>query len=137
MPILLSFALLALQDPPANGPATAEPPAPPSIDSDRWLLMWSLQGTYPSWLLDSHRIHILGWTEISFTGSSARASNLPMGFDHLANQFGLQQNWLRVEMPVVTGGTSDPSFGFRADAILPGTDYRFTLARGLFSNQLI
>jgi hypothetical protein len=49
----------------------------------------------------------------------------------------LQQNWLRVEQPVVTAGTTEPTFGFRSDTILPGTDYRFTISRGLFSDQLI
>ena len=99
--------------------------------------MKSLQGTYPGWLLDSERIQIKGWTEASFTASSAEHSNLPMGFNYLANQFALQQNWLRVDQSVVTSGTSEPTFGFRSDTILPGTDYRFTVSRGLFSGQLL
>jgi hypothetical protein len=48
----------------------------------------------------------------------------------------LQQNWIRVDRSVLTAGTNDPSFGFRVDAIVPGADYRFTAARGLFSGQL-
>ena len=36
----------------------------------------------------------------------------------------------------VTSGTTEPTFGFRWDTILPGTDYRFTSARGLFDSQL-
>src|SRR5262249_3431237 len=40
------------------------------------------------------------------------------------------------ERPVVTSGTTEPTFGFRSDTILPGSDYRFTVARGLFSGQL-
>jgi hypothetical protein len=59
-----------------------------------------------------------------------------MGFNYLANQYALQQNWLRVEQRVVTSGTTEPTFGFRSDTILPGTDYRFTISRGLFSGQL-
>ncbi len=98
--------------------------------------MESLQGTYPGWILDSQRMQISGWTEASFTASSAEHSNLPMGFNYLSNQFALQQNWLRVEQSVVTSGTTEPTFGFRSDTILPGTDYRFTVARGLFSSQL-
>src|SRR5437588_873634 len=68
--------------------------------------------------------------------SSDRDSNLPLGFNHRANDFLVQQNWLRIERPVVTSGTTEPTFGFRTDTILPGADYRFTLARGLFSGQL-
>src|SRR5262249_22242689 len=37
---------------------------------------------------------------------------------------------------VVTSGTTEPTFGFRSDTILPGSDYRFTLARGVFDSQL-
>lgn len=110
--------------------ATADPPPA------RWALMRELQGTYPGWLLDGNRLQVLGWTNASFTAGSASQSNLPVGFDYLANEFLLKQNWLRLDRPVVTDGTADPSMGFRIDAILPGTDYRFTAARGLFSGQL-
>jgi hypothetical protein len=134
--LLLSAALsLGQTEPPAEAPPTAPAPSPtPTLD--RWLLMKSLQGTWPGWALDSQRLQISGWTDVSFTGSSDRDSNLPLGFNHRANEFLLQQNWLRVERPVVTSGTSDPTFGFRCDTILPGADYRFTVARGLFSGQL-
>src|SRR5262249_51206105 len=58
-----------------------------------------------------------------------------MGFDYKANQFLLQQNWLRVER-LVDRTASTPTWGFRSDTILPGSDYRFTVSRGLFSGQL-
>lgn len=103
---------------------------------ERWLLMKSLQGTWPGWLLDGNRIQISGWTDISFTASTDRNSNLPMGFNYKANEFLLQQNWLRIERQVVTTGTTEPTFGFRSDTILPGSDYVFTLARGIFNAQL-
>src|SRR5437899_12553548 len=48
----------------------------------------------------------------------------------------LQQSCLRFERTVVTAGTTEPTFGFRCDAILPGSDYFFTLARGIFNDQL-
>ncbi len=32
-------------------------------------------------------------------------------------------------------GTNDPTISFRADLILPGTDYRYTVAKGLLSDQ--
>jgi hypothetical protein len=133
--VLLSLALALGQ---AEPPAQTEPESPAATTpaADRWLLMKSLQGTWPGWLLDSNRIQVDGWTDMSFTASSAEHSQLPMGFNYLANNFLLQQNWLRIDLPVVTSGTTEPTFGFRSDTILPGSDYRFTVARGLFDSQL-
>jgi hypothetical protein len=126
------FPVLPTEQPPkpAVSPAAA-PPAP-----DRWLLMKISQGTWIGTALDTERISISGWTEASFTASSVHDKQLPMGFNYLANQFAVQQNWLRFERFVVTNGTSEPTFGFRNDWILPGIDYRFTASRGLFSGQL-
>jgi hypothetical protein len=132
-PLLISAPLLPAVSPSVEA---TPPPTPPLPQSPRWLFMREFQGTAPGWLLDDHRLSISGWTEVSFTGSSAENSNLPMGFNYLANKFALQQNWLRIERPVVTTGTTEPTFGFRSDTILPGTDYRFTLARGIFDRQL-
>ena len=115
--------------PPPPAPATPTPP-------DRWILMKSLQGTWRGALLDSERMQVTGWADVSFTASSATHSNLPMGFNDRANDFLLQQNWFRFERAVVTAGTTEPTFGFRCDTILPGSDYFFTLARGIFNDQL-
>ena len=103
---------------------------------DRWPLMRELQGTYAGTLLDDNRLRLYGWTEMSFTASTDAHEQLPMGFNYRANDFLLQQNWLRFERTVVTSGTTEPTFGFRSDTILPGSDYRFTLPRGLFNGQL-
>jgi hypothetical protein len=117
--------------------APEAPPPPPAVPAaDRWLLMKVLQGTWPGWLLDGNRTTVSGWTEASFTASSDHGSNLPLGFNYRANAFLLEQNWLRIDRPVVTSGTTEPTVGFRSDTILPGSDYRFTVARGLFSGQL-
>ena len=112
---------------------TEEAHVPPS---DRYFLMESLQGSSLGEWFESNRIQVFGWTDMTFTGSTADKSNLPLGFNYRANQFNLQQNWLRIERPVDTSSTSEPTFGFLSDTILPGTDYVFTLARGLFSSQL-
>jgi hypothetical protein len=120
-------------------PAAAEaPPAPAAATPapDRWLLMKSAQGTWPGAVLDTERMQVAGWTDLSFTASSDTRSNLPMGFNYRANEFLLQQNWVRFERTVVTSGTTEPTFGFRSDWILPGSDYVFTLPRGLFNDQL-
>jgi hypothetical protein len=133
--LLVCAALTLGQAPPVPDESQASPDAAASAP-EKWFLMKNLQGTCAGSFLDSHRLQISGWTEASFTASSAEHSNLPMGFNYLANQFALQQNWLRIERTVQTSDTTTPSFGFRSDTILPGTDYRFTIARGLYSSQL-
>jgi hypothetical protein len=133
LPTLLFTAAFYLGQAPA---ATEPPPQPPSPPPDRWFVMRELQGTSTGALLYDGRINVSGWTDASFTASTDAHSNLPLGFNYLANQFLLQQNWLRFERPVITSGTSQPTFGFRFDTILPGSDYRFTLARGVFDSQL-
>jgi hypothetical protein len=126
-------AVLAQPVPEAPAPPSAAPAAAPA--ADRWLLMKTLQGTWAGSLLTGNRLQISGWIDASFTGSSAADSNAPIGFNYRANQFLLQQNWIRFERPVATSGT-EPSFGFLNDWILPGSDYVFTLPRGLFNSQL-
>jgi hypothetical protein len=120
--------------------APAAPPAAPAVPApaagDRWILMKVFQGTWVGDDLNTHRLQISGWTDVTFTASSDQNSNLPMGFNWRANELMLQQNWLRFERSVVTSGTTEPTFGFRSDTILPGGDYRFTLARGIFNEQL-
>jgi hypothetical protein len=146
-PVQLSFEDVGeppQETPTPQPPATVVSPTPPPAaiaaaapSPDRWLLMKSLQGTWEGSVLDSQRLSVSGWTEGSFTASSDQRSNLPMGFNYRANEFLLQQNWLRIDRAVVTSGTSEPTFGFRSDWILPGSDYRFTLARGIFNDQLV
>jgi hypothetical protein len=98
--------------------------------------MRSVQGSWLGVLLDDNRMSVSGWTEVSFTASSsARRDQLPMGFNFRANDFLLQNNWLRFER-TVDPTASTPTWGFRSDTILPGSDYRFTVARGLLSGQL-
>jgi hypothetical protein len=104
--------------------------APP----DNWLLMRSLSSSTAGNFLRHNEIEIYGWTEGAFTASTASGNQLPLGFNYRANDFLLQQNWLRVERKLQTEG-STPSFGFLADTILPGSDYRFTRARGLWDSQ--
>jgi hypothetical protein len=130
--LLLSAAVALGQD-----TAAPETPAPPPAPApDRWLLMKALQGTWPGACLDAERMQVTGWVDASFTASSASHNQLPFGFNYLANQGLLQQNWVRFERSLVTSGTTEPTFGFRSDTILPGSDYRFTLARGVFDSQL-
>ena len=103
---------------------------------ERWFLMQEAQGSWLGAALEEQRLLVSGWTQTSFTASTDDHDQLPLAFNYKANQFLLQQNWLRIDRTVLTSGTSEPSFGFRFDTILPGSDYRFTVARGLFDGQL-
>ncbi len=97
--------------------------------------MHCFQGTWPAVLLEQHRTQVYGWLEPSYNFSSAAQNNQPVVWNDRANEFLLQQVWLRVERSVVTTGTTMPTFGFRFD-LLYGTDYRFTLPVGLLNGQL-
>jgi hypothetical protein len=97
--------------------------------------MQALQGTWYGAALDDNRLSVSGWTEVSFTASTDRSNNFPMGWNFLANNIQVQQNWLRFERLVDPNATT-PTWGFRSDTIVPGTDYRYTTARGLFDSQL-
>ncbi len=114
--------------PPVPAPSSASPPS-------RWLLMRALQGSYYGSSLDTERISISGWAEGSFTASTADDVNDPMTWNDQANKFLLQQTWVRIDRPVVTSGTTTPTYGGRVDMIF-GSDYRFTLPqRGLLAGQ--
>jgi hypothetical protein len=149
--LLLTAALAVGQEPPApeppgpEGPAAAAAARPetaretaniPTPPPERWPLMKLLQGTWAGYLMEGNRLQFSGWVDMSYTASSDRARNDPLGWNYRANDFLLQQNWLRFERTVVTSGTTEPTFGFRTDWLLPGSDARYTISRGLFSGQL-
>ena len=98
--------------------------------------MKDLQGTYAGGLLDGNNIAIYGWAEVSATASSAAITNEPMAWNDRANRVELQQFFARMERTVVTTGTTMPTWGFRTDFLI-GTDYRFTLPRGIWNGQLL
>jgi Putative beta-barrel porin-2, OmpL-like. bbp2 len=120
-----------LLTPPAPEAPAAAAAQPASSDG---YLMQALQGSWPGAVLEGHRLQISGWTAASFTASSAQRSNAPVVWNDRANEFLLQQHWTRFERPIITTGT-EPSFGFRTDLLI-GSDYRFTIPRGLFNSQL-
>ena len=118
--------------PTAPAPFAPGQPPPP----DRWWIMREVQGTWLGALLDDNRVYLSGWTEASYTGSTSRVSNLPVTFNDRANTFLLQQQWFRLDRPVVTSGTSTPTFGYHLD-VMVGSDYRWMLMRGLLNSQLV
>ncbi len=104
-------------------------------EPEKYLLMKALEGTPCGCALDAKRLQVLGWLAGSYTASSAAQNNAPVVWNDRANEFLLQQAWLRLERSVVTEDAKEATFGFRMD-LMYGTDYRFTLPRGLFNSQL-
>jgi hypothetical protein len=99
--------------------------------------MEQVQGTAPGAVLDDCRLYVTGWVQGSFTPSTAAVINQPVVWNDRANEFLLQQAWVRLGRTVVTtSGTTEPTAGFQID-VLAGSDYRFTLPRGLWNSQLL
>ncbi len=127
---------------PLNLTVTVPPPAPAAeatpaaaAAATRWPFMLAVQGTWLGVLLDDNRTTVSGWTEMSYTASTTSKSNLPVAFNDQANKFQMNQNLVRIDRP--TDPTRpDTQFGYRAEIILPGTDARFTIPRGLLDSQL-
>ena len=74
-----------------------------------------------------------GWVEGSYNASSARRTNLPMGFFFEAGAAQLNQAWLTLDQPAGKDA-GHRSAGVHLD-IFAGTDSAFTRAFGLFSHQ--
>jgi hypothetical protein len=108
-----------------------EKPEPP----EPYALMRALKGTAFGDRLDERRITIGGWVEGSYTPSQARTTNLPVTWNDRADLFLLNQLWVRAEK-AYDMESKEMSFGWRVDNLY-GTDYRFTLPRGLWNQQLL
>ena len=101
----------------------------------KYFLEKLLEGSVAGQLLSDNGIKVYGWIGMNYSGSSARRSNLPVTFNDRANYYQLNQNYLIFEKAIDTT-KKEVQFGFQTDYILPGTDSRFTIARGLLDQQL-
>src|SRR5262245_17322890 len=73
-PLNLSVAVPAPTKAPEPTSATAS--APPT----RYAIMSGAQGSWLGYALEESRLTVNGWTEFSYTPSTAQGSNLPMGY---------------------------------------------------------
>lgn len=124
-----------LEVPEAEEAAAPAPPGAAALVPERWWFMRQVQGTWLGALLDDNRLYFTGWVEQSYTASTDKVSNVTVVWNDRANKYLMQQAWFRFGRSVVTSGTTSPSWGFQID-VLYGSDYRFTLPRGLFNSQL-
>jgi hypothetical protein len=82
------------------------------------------------------RIKILGWFDPSYNASTSKNSNIPLSYNIVPNQLELSQVILIFERPVETAQTDHFDWGFRFTNLY-GIDFRYTAAKGYFSNQLL
>lgn len=79
------------------------------------------------------RIKIYGWINPSLNVSSSKTSNIPVSYSIIPNALHLSQAVLRLERQPNTIQTDHVDWGFRISNVY-GIDYRYTTARGWFSN---
>jgi hypothetical protein len=84
----------------------------------------------------SSRTRVYGWVEPTFNLSTSSHSNAPTVDDAYANRFELNQAILYVERLPDTVQRTHRDFGFHLTALF-GTDYRYTIDKGYFANQLL
>lgn len=123
---------------PAAPCATCEPAKEeaPAEEPEKGHFMKLVEGTHLGNWMDENKISISGWAAGSYTtGSSRTKSNLPVTWNDRSNTFLFQQFWAEIAKNVDTE-SKEFDWGFKV-ALLAGSDYRFTVNRGLFSNQLI
>ena len=80
------------------------------------------------------RTKLYGWIEPGFNFSTSEHSLAPLSYNIYANRLVLDQAVICLERLPDTVQTSRVDFGFRLTALY-GTDYRFTAAKGYFSQQ--
>lgn len=79
---------------------------------------------------------LYGWVNPSFNSSTSRQSNLPYTYALVPNTVQLDQAILVYEKQPNTVQTDHPDYGFRL-LNLYGIDYRYTIMKGIFSDQLL
>lgn len=107
---------------------------PEPVPTDRYLLEQLLAETPIGSLLGDAGIRIYGWTQGSYTGSSTERTNAPTLFNDRADEAVFGQNWTEIVRPIDPTST-EVQFGARVAMILPGYDYKYTLARGMWNDQ--
>jgi len=136
-PSAVPAPVVAVPDPNAKAAPCSTCPAEeePKKEEERFFLEKMLGSHCGGQQLLDKGWRIYGWTQTSFTTGSIRNSTLPVPFIDRAEQFSLNQNWLHLEKSVDTS-KKEFQIGGAADLILPGTDARFSISRGLLDNQL-
>ena len=107
-----------------------------SVGSPSYPLMQALQGTWHGDFLNSNRINVYGWFDVGGNISSSKLSNVPLSYNIVPNSVQLDQAILRFERVPDSVQTDHMDWGFRFTNLY-GIDYRYTTAKGYFSDQLL
>ncbi|MGB2670641.1 MAG: outer membrane beta-barrel protein [Candidatus Acidiferrum sp.] len=86
--------------------------------------------------LENSRTKIYGWVETSINFSTSAQSNFPVSYDIFPNKIEVNQAVIYVERLPDTVQNDHFDWGYHLTAFY-GTDYRFTTAKGYFSQQLL
>jgi Putative beta-barrel porin-2, OmpL-like. bbp2 len=82
------------------------------------------------------RIKIYGWADPSVTFGTSKFSNIPMSYNIVPNSLQLSQAILIFERVTDSVQTDHTDWGFKFTNLY-GIDYRYTTAKGWFSDQLL
>ncbi len=141
MPMPMPKPMAAPMTAPMAAPAATAPAAEcatcaaePEAAATKYFVEKLLEGTRFGQTLADRGVRIYGWTQMNYTASSASKTNQPTTFNDRANEFQMNQTWLRIDKAVDTS-KKEFQLGYHIDAFI-GTDARFTVPRGMFDNQL-
>lgn len=101
-----------------------------------YALTHAMQGTWLGNFFNDNRIQVYGWVDVGGNLSTSKNSNVPVSYDIVPNSIQLDQAILRFERIPDSVQTSSMDWGFRFTNLY-GIDYRYTTAKGWFSNQLL
>jgi Putative beta-barrel porin-2, OmpL-like. bbp2 len=82
------------------------------------------------------RFKIYGWVDPSYNASTSKFSNVPLSYDIVPNAIELSQAILIFERTIDTVQQEDFQIGGKFTNLY-GIDYRYTTAKGYFSDQLL
>jgi hypothetical protein len=133
-----------------SGPSVAKRGLTPPLDSPPFPFSdWGYGGspdigapdgnTYPlmsALNLEKSRMKVYGWVAGSFNFSTSAQNNFPVAYDIFPNKIQMNQAVVYVERLPDTVQNTHFDWGFHATAFY-GIDYRFTTAKGYFSQQLL
>jgi hypothetical protein len=105
-------------------------------DDAVWPLMEALEDGPNGEFWKDNRVKIYGWADPSFTYGTSKNSNIPMVYNIVPNSWQLSQAILIFERQTDSNQTDHMDWGFKVTNLY-GIDYRYTTAKGWFSDQLL
>jgi hypothetical protein len=82
------------------------------------------------------QLKIYGWADPAYNASTSRNSNVPLSYAIVPNKLELSQQIVIIERTMDTVQQDHMDWGFRINNLY-GIDYRYTTAKGYFSDQLL